>query len=219
MHKLQHCLGERGKGGKIKADRVNCPKNFVLHCRSKSGIKLFSKNYCLNCIVNNFFVCFLNPPQFLRVVVRKSLEEVDKLKGTSIGFLAIGTGKLEFPPAEAARIMLDETIRFFGEYPATTVRDVRFILLRKNDKVIDAFTQELNRQQETFGENEEQKHIASPGIQSGCRRSIKTQHINVEVVHGDLTNEESDAIVNIINSDMDMENAGEVSKAIPRGVR
>jgi len=26
-------LGERGKGGKIKADRVNCPKNFVLHCR------------------------------------------------------------------------------------------------------------------------------------------------------------------------------------------
>ena len=159
-------------------------------------------------------VCFLNPPQFLRVVVRKSLEEVDKLKGTSIGFPAIGTGKLEFPPAEAARIMLDETIRFFGEYPATTVRDVRFILLRKNDKVIDAFTQELNRQQETFGENEEQKHTASPGIQSGCRRSIETQHINVEVVHGDLTNEESDAIVNIINSDMDMENAGEVSKAI-----
>ena len=27
MHKLQHCLGEGGKGGKIKADRVNCPKN------------------------------------------------------------------------------------------------------------------------------------------------------------------------------------------------
>ena len=32
MHKLQHCLGERGKGGNIKADRVNCTKNFVLHC-------------------------------------------------------------------------------------------------------------------------------------------------------------------------------------------
>ena len=32
VHKLQHCLGERGKGGKIKADSFNCPKNFVLHC-------------------------------------------------------------------------------------------------------------------------------------------------------------------------------------------
>ena len=27
--------GVRGKGGKIKADRVNCPKNFVLHGRIK----------------------------------------------------------------------------------------------------------------------------------------------------------------------------------------
>ena len=112
--------------------------------------------------------------------------------------------------------MLDETIRFFKENPATTVRDVRFILLRKNEKVIDAFTQELNRYQQSFGENEEQKHIASLGIQSGCRRSIKTQYVNVEVVDGDLTNEKSDAIVNIINSDMNMENAGEVSKAIAR---
>ena len=25
-------LGGEGKGGKIKADRVNCLKNFVLHC-------------------------------------------------------------------------------------------------------------------------------------------------------------------------------------------
>lgn len=105
--------------------------------------------------------------------------------------------------------MLDETIRFFGEHPATKVRDVRFILLRKKEKVIDAFTQEVNRQQETFVEKEKQKHIASTCIQSVCRRSIKTQHINVEVVHGDLTNEESD-------SDMDMENVGEASKAIAR---
>lgn len=112
--------------------------------------------------------------------------------------------------------MLDETIRFFGEHPATKVRDVRFILLRKKEKVIDAFTQELNRQQETFVEKEKQNHIASPGIQSGCGRSINVQHITVGVVHGDLTNEESNAIANIINPDMDMQNAGEVSKAIPR---
>ena len=25
-------LGGEGERGKIKADRVNCPKNFVLHC-------------------------------------------------------------------------------------------------------------------------------------------------------------------------------------------
>ena len=26
-------LGGEGEGGKVKADRVNCPKNFGLHCR------------------------------------------------------------------------------------------------------------------------------------------------------------------------------------------
>ena len=36
-------LGARGKGGKIKADRVNCPKNFVLHCR-------FSLEFCALCL-------------------------------------------------------------------------------------------------------------------------------------------------------------------------
>ena len=35
MYKLQHYLGARGKGGKVRADRVNCPKNFVLHCKYK----------------------------------------------------------------------------------------------------------------------------------------------------------------------------------------
>ena len=35
MYKLQHCLGARGKGVKVRADHVNCPKNFVLHCKYK----------------------------------------------------------------------------------------------------------------------------------------------------------------------------------------
>ena len=33
LHKLQHCLGARGKGGEIKADHVNCPKSFFSQCR------------------------------------------------------------------------------------------------------------------------------------------------------------------------------------------
>ena len=33
MSRAAHCLGVRGKGGEIKADRVNCPKSFVPHWR------------------------------------------------------------------------------------------------------------------------------------------------------------------------------------------
>ena len=34
VHKPQHCLGTSGKGLKIEVDRVNCHKNFDLHCCS-----------------------------------------------------------------------------------------------------------------------------------------------------------------------------------------
>ena len=36
----------------------------------------------------------------------------------------------------------------------------------------------------------------------------------IEVINGDLTQEATDAIVNIISTDMNMNNAGELSKAI-----
>ena len=40
--------------------------------------------------------------------------------------------------------------------------------------------------------------------------------LSTEVVHGDLTKEKSDAILNIINADLDMGNAGELSREISR---
>ena len=65
MHKLQHCLGERGKGGKIKADCVNCPKNFVPHCSlcdvgvrgGGEGGALYAAN--LNCAAEYVCVYFI----------------------------------------------------------------------------------------------------------------------------------------------------------------
>ena len=69
MHKLQHCLGERGKGGKIKADRVNCPKNFVLHCSlSQDGLAektdfswLFSQSVQFTIQISSMFRLILGP--------------------------------------------------------------------------------------------------------------------------------------------------------------
>ena len=39
---------------------------------------------------------------------------------------------------------------------------------------------------------------------------------SIEVINGDMTKESSDAIVNLISSEMNMNNAGELSKAILR---
>ena len=68
MHKLQHCLGARGKGGKIKADRVNCPKNFVLHS---------------NCtmVKNNRMTCNLSKCKELALMKKGNASIFDRVAG------------------------------------------------------------------------------------------------------------------------------------------
>ncbi|CAH3019591.1 unnamed protein product, partial [Porites evermanni] len=152
--------------------------------------------------------------QCLRRIVNKSLQNVDELHGTSVAFPAIGTGNLRFPPAETARIMLEETVRYCLSNPKASVKDIRFLLLQRNGEVIEAFTKEMNRQQKLHRQLAKEKHFVPVTVESGCRRNAKMEQLIIEVIHGDLTDEESDAIVNIINPDMEMDNAGEVSKAI-----
>ena len=45
-------------------------------------------------------------------------------------------------------------------------------------------------------------------------RANRQRGLNIKVVSGDLTKENTDAIMNINNTDMNMSNAGDLSKAI-----
>ena len=49
VRKVQHCLGARGKGGKIKAGRVNCPKIFDLHSGSNNILLCKCKEITNSC--------------------------------------------------------------------------------------------------------------------------------------------------------------------------
>ena len=108
-----------------------------------------------------------------------------------MAFPLIGTGNLAFPPHEASRIMLDEAVTFCQNNTQSSVKDVRFILFHGDQRVIDAFKQE------------------SVALQAKYRKTV-------EVVQGDLTQETTDAIVNIIRTEMDMYRAGELGKAVAR---
>ena len=137
----------------------------------------------------------------MRSIVHLSLVEVDKLAGSSIAFPLIGTGKLAFPPCEASRIMLNEAVSFCQNNPQSLVTDIRFILFHGDQGVIDAFKLESKALQEKF---------------EGEKRSE-----TVEVVQGDLTQESTDAIVNIIGPKLNMYEAGTLSQAVAKvsGIR
>ena len=92
--------------------------------------------------------------------------------------------------------MLGETVDFCRANPGSNLRDIRFVMFNQDQALTAAFKQEMEKLQP---------------------KQIGNSHLTVEVVNGDLTKESStDAIVNILSTDMNMNNAGDLSKAIAR---
>ncbi len=74
----------------------------------------------------------------IRAATRSALRRADELRARSVAFPALGTGVGGFPPAEAARLMLEVVLE---EAPTTSVREVRFVLFSR--AVYDAFAAAL----------------------------------------------------------------------------
>ena len=143
-------------------------------------------------------------------IVQQCLQEAENLGETSIAFPAIGTGKLNFPPDTAFRIMLEESVEFFVANRSSILKDIRFVVLQQDHTLITALRKEV----------ENLKSKPNLLIQALLRLGATNQtqanetDFSIEVVNGDLIQETTDAIMNTINSDMNMSNAGALSKAI-----
>ena len=104
--------------------------------------------------------------------------------------------------------MLDETLKFCRKNPRSCLKDIRFIVFNQNQGIIEAFRQEIRMVQE----REKGQAMSSTRLENDNKMSS----LDIEVVSGDLIHEKTDAIVNMIGPDMDMNNAGELSKAIAK---
>ncbi len=127
-----------------------------------------------------------------------------EIGGDSIAFPVIGAGKLHFPPNDACRIMLDETLKFCQNIPRhSSLKDIRFVAFNNNQGTIDALRNAMDSVQ-------------------GTRRTNKVQlgeykrRLSVEVINGNLIYENTDAIVNIMGSGMDMNNAGQLGRDLAK---
>ena len=95
--------------------------------------------------------------------------------------------------------MLDETIKAFEKSPHTTLKDIRFLIYYKDQALIGAFKQEVMKLQNPT---------------NTAPNTVGTGGMNVEVIQGDITQEKTEAIVNVIGPGMDMCNFGQLSKTI-----
>jgi len=123
------------------------------------------------------------------------LAETKGLKSISIP--AIGTGAFGLSAVDSASLIFQALGNFDGSF--NTVSKVRIVVFQT--QMLQSFQQE------------HQKHssYSSKGTTSTI---VKDRRFSVEVINGDLTQEKTDAIMNINSTDMNMNNAGELSKAI-----
>ena len=75
--------------------------------------------------------------QLMQKVVRDALSYASEKDFKSVALPAMGTGKLRFPRDVVAEIMFNSVIEFSKANPATSVKDVRFVLYDKDQFTID----------------------------------------------------------------------------------
>ena len=113
--------------------------------------------------------------------------------------------------------MLEETISFCQNNPASNVRDIRFVVFQGDQALTTAFKQEMDklRAKHKIPSANTMKGLFS-SLRSKFQRKVpvSTGRVRIEVVSGDLCQETTDAIVNINSKDMNMESAGALSKAV-----
>ena len=118
----------------------------------------------------------------------------------SISLPAVGTGVFCVSAVDSASLIFKALKNVSGSF--RSVRKVRIVIFES--LMLWAFQREY------------QRHSFSPQVGVAQRMTL-TSPFSVEVITGDLTQENStDAIMNILSTEMNMNKAGELSKAIAR---
>ena len=70
------------------------------------------------------------------MLLANCFHEADNKKMKSIAIPPIGTGNLGFESHFVAKVMREELFLFSSRNPQTTLRDVRFVVYQKDDRII-----------------------------------------------------------------------------------
>ena len=138
--------------------------------------------------------------QHLQQCVEECLCLAESRSVQSISFPAIGTGAYGMSATDSASLIFQALSNFSANF--NTIRKVRIVIFQA--QMLQVFQQE------------QQRHalLSNQGV-AGPRVTMDTG-LSIEILNGDLTQETNDAIMNIISTDLNMNKAGAVSKAILR---
>ena len=162
--------------------------------------------------------------------IKNCLKACDKREVTSVAFPALGAGALGYPAHVVARVMITSVQNYF-QTNITLIQAVKFVIFM--DDTYKEFQSFLSSQDSgstnmnvstSLPQSEHSPSSAYqlapssftsplPSMPQSSSEVFKTSNITVEVVSGDITVDDSDAIVNTTQSNLNLA-SGAVSKAI-----
>uniref|UniRef100_F6PTL6 Poly [ADP-ribose] polymerase n=2 Tax=Monodelphis domestica TaxID=13616 RepID=F6PTL6_MONDO len=206
---LQKELNILGKETTVKPGHVLPTGSYNLDCK-----------FILHVVASPWNNGVGNAKMIMKESIKACLETTDSLSLTSITFPAIGTGKLGFPKATFAKLILSEVLKFSSSRPLKSLKEVYFLLHPSDTDNIQAFKREFSRYTDGTTTSDRASNISDTeedfldtiydsdlGIYKG-----KIGSLTVQVAPGDITKEESEVIVNSTNESFLLKNG--VSKAI-----
>ena len=151
----------------------------------------------------------------------KCFDKASELGACSIGLPLIGTGNLNFPYDIAVHIMIEAALDYIQADPESPLEEFRFIVYGGDQNGIKAFEEKFGEfKKKTLPETRPPKRPAdlrksrpmTPTSKFSCKE-VDLKGLTVKLVKGDITQQSSDAICNVVTQDLDME-SGNLSKAI-----
>jgi len=172
--------------------------------------------------------------------VYKCLEICDKRKASTIAFPALGAGNLNYPQNVVADIMIDTSVSYLkANLPATCIKTVKMVIFM--DDTYKEFNKRLSRMpanpllSSVTAPFEEPEEYTSTSVEPVPYHSTATSFsdetsfvsvksksfivgpVNVEIMEGDVTEDDSDAIVNTTNEKMQLEGSGVAGAILRKG--
>ena len=159
--------------------------------------------------------------QILRDLLRKCFEKASLLGASTIGLPLIGTGNLSFPYDIAVQIMIEAALDYSQANPDSPLEEFRFIVYCGDHLGITEVEEKFRKfKKENYSKPRPSRRPAdlrkrrqmTPVSEFSCKE-VYLEGLTVKLVKGDITQEFSDAICNVVTQDLDMESSN-LSKVI-----
>ena len=175
--------------------------------------------------------------QILQGLVQKCLEACDKLKALTVAFPALGAGNLNYPQNVVADIMVNTIAAYLkANHSTTCIKTVKLVIFMDStyaefDKLLSSrpsfagssLVQGLPDDSEdllsaeTFHRTAAKPVLKSPVTHSSAAEVFVAGSVRVEIIQGDITEDDSDAIVNTTNPEMQLVGSGVAGAILQKG--